>query len=116
VQYYRREEDLQRAVAQYLDARGFIWFHPANERKTEQRIDKKGRSYSPEGNKLKALGVKPGLPDCVILNVRIVIELKIGKNKPTPAQERWLETFRELGWQAHVCRSLDEVMEILEQK
>lgn len=102
---YRLEDDLQKAVAYYLDIRGFIWFHPPNGGLRNKR----------EAAKLKAMGVKPGVPDIVILDPQIVIELKIGNNKPTPSQESWLKTFKALGWQAHVCRSLDEVVEILEK-
>lgn len=114
-QQYHNEDELQIAVAQYLDARKIPWFHPANERKTPVRVDKMGRYYSPSGNKLKAKGVKAGLPDCIILKPKMVIELKIKGNKPTPSQERWLNIFRLLGWPAYVCETLDEVMEIVER-
>jgi len=102
---YRYEDDLQRAVAYYLDIRGYIWFHPPNGGLRNKR----------EAAKLKAMGVKSGVPDCVILDPQIVIELKIKGNKTTSEQKKWLETFKALGWKAYVCRSLDEVREILEE-
>lgn len=102
---YRYENDLQKAVAYYLDIRGCIWFHPPNGGLRNKR----------EAAKLKAMGTKPGVPDVIILDPQIVIELKIKGNKPTPEQNKWLETFKTLGWRAYVCRSLDEVREILEE-
>lgn len=59
---------------------------------------------------LSAEGVQPGPPD-VWLCVRrgevpgLVIEMKVGRNKPTPAQARWLGHLKEQGWTVAVCHS-----------
>jgi hypothetical protein len=105
-------------VAQYLDLRGWLWNHTANERKTTIRA----------GARLKKKGVKPGVPDVMIYEpwkqVRgreptvfefsgfgVAIELKVGRNKPTEAQNGWLDALAARGWSTHVCRSLDGVIE-----
>ena len=124
----RNEEDLQKAVAQYLDlhpkTRGH-WFHPPNE----------GQRHPAVGAKLKRLGMRAGLPDCMCFRSfrsmvvdetalgrasskmmsGLAIELKMPKNYPTPAQRQWHQTLRNCGWRVQVCRSLDEVMEVVEQ-
>jgi hypothetical protein len=57
---------------------------------------------------LKAEGVQPGPPD-VWLPVRrgthpgLVIEMKIGRNKVTPAQQEWLMHLSGQGWAICVC-------------
>lgn len=41
---------------------------------------------------------EPGFPDLILLrrDQFIVAELKVGKNKPTPDQHRWLNAFRNV--------------------
>lgn len=97
------EDDLQKSVALYLDHTGHTWFHPPNG----------GYRSGREAAKLKAMGVKPGVPDIIILDIQTAIELKVGKNKQTQAQVDWQHKLEELGWNYHVCRSLDEVIETL---
>lgn len=120
------EEQLQRAVARYLDhhpATKGHWFHTPNG----------GQRNAIVGAKLKAQGVKKGVPDVLIVKVfysgygkrwedlgksrmlfsGLAIELKVGKNKTTPEQEAWLDVLADCGWKCRVCRSLDEVMEVV---
>ena len=61
---------------------------------------------------LKAEGVKKGVPDVwfPISGVHgekpvkgLVIEMKFGKNKPTPEQEAWLDFLAGVGWRTEVC-------------
>ena len=53
-------------------------------------------------------GVRAGVPD-LRLPIRrapfvgLVIELKVGKNTPTPAQRLWLAHLAREGWQTAVC-------------
>lgn len=118
------EDDLQMAVAQYLDLRGWLWCHVGNERKTTPQA----------GARLKRKGVKPGVPDVLIFEdwnqpLRgesmgvldlmetghgIAIELKAGKNSTTKHQDHWLRELRARGWKTAVCRTIDEVIEATE--
>lgn len=103
------EDDLQIQVAQYLDLKRVFWFHPANERKTTPQA----------GARLKAKGVKAGVPDCMIMLPRgdyngLAIELKHGKNKPTEHQEAVLNNLQSCGWKTAVCYSFDDAKEIID--
>lgn len=69
--------------------------------------------------KLKAEGVKTGVPDLVFPVPRcgfhgLVIELKAGDNKPTKAQEWWLAAFAREGWCAVTCWTANQAIETLE--
>ena len=121
------ENDLQRAVAKVLDYSGLTWFHPPMEGFRNPRT----------GGHMKAKGMKAGVPDCLIFSpfpdpgadesdrdlneVRgywlngLAIELKVGKNKPTPAQLEWADKLRACSWRVEVCRSMDEVLAVLRE-
>ena len=114
------ENDLQRAVAKVLDYSGLTWQHTPNEGKRTPR----------SGAMLKAAGMKAGFPDVAIYSPPkmrnpypgpiayhngLAIELKVGKNKPTPAQLKWLDDLRACGWRCEVCYTLDEVLAILRE-
>lgn len=58
--------------------------------------------------RLKAEGVKSGVPDICLPVAKgkyhgLYIEMKVGNNKPTPNQVKWLDALREQGYQAKVC-------------
>jgi len=112
------EDQLTFAVAEYLDLRGWLYTHfPAGE-------------YRPvkTGAKLKRMGLKRGVPDMLIFEpvvswnmhvgmrtVRppgIAIELKSPKGKPTKEQTMWLAELKARGWLTHVCRTIDEVIQV----
>ena len=121
------ENDLQRAVAKVLDYAGLVWFHPPME----------GFRTPRSGGHMKAKGMKAGICDCLIFTpfvepgddegdrdlneVRgysfagLALELKVCKNKPTPAQLEWADKLRGCGWRVEVCRSIDEVMALLRE-
>jgi hypothetical protein len=117
------EESLQRAVASLLDSMGWLYFHPPNG----------GARDVITGAKLKAQGVKRGVPDVMVFEPwkihnaecegahkcicskghGIAIELKTNKGKTTPEQKAWLASLEERGWLVAVCRTMDEVMDVL---
>jgi hypothetical protein len=118
------ENDLQRAVAKVLDYSGLTWFHPPME----------GFRTPRSGGHMKAKGSKAGVPDCMIFQPfrtygpvdgfpgetwqtvhGLALELKVGKNKPTPAQLEWADKLRACGWRVEVCRSMDEVLAVLRE-
>lgn len=59
--------------------------------------------------KLKALGVKPGVPDLIFPVARggfngLAIELKSMTGTASREQKEWIEALRSQGWRAEVCR------------
>lgn len=104
------EDDLQKATAKFLDMTGLLWCHVANERKTSPAA----------GARLKAKGVKSGVPDVMIFKavlsyVGLAIELKIKPNKVSENQKKWLETLERNEWAVKVCYSIEEVMDTVEK-
>ena len=70
--------------------------------------------------KLKAAGVKSGVPDIDLPAARggyygLHIELKAGKNKIEPKQREWLEHLTQAGRFACVCYGADAATEIIER-
>ena len=120
--YLGPEQRLQRAVGNYLDAKGALWTHPLNEAKRSKF----------ERWLMKILGCKKGVPDVLIFEpqeftseeqflqqfgqpkIGLAIELKIGSNKPTVEQSFWLNSLRAKGWETAVCRTLDEAIETID--
>ena len=111
------ESQLQRAVARVLDASGLLWCHVPNG----------GQRHPAVAKKLKAEGVKRGVPDVLVFEVcrgsasdlsfcdGLALELKVGRNKPTAAQVEWHERLRKNGWRVEVCYTLDEVLGVLRE-
>jgi hypothetical protein len=70
--------------------------------------DRRGRRYSPQAKKLKAEGLRAGVPDLCLPVARLgyhgmFIELKVGGNKPSPEQVEFLDVLAEQGYYAAVC-------------
>jgi hypothetical protein len=106
-----KEDDLQMAVAKYLDLQGILWCHVANERNT---------SFV-KGARLKKKGVKSGVPDCLIFEPRglfysgLAIELKIKPNKVSINQKEWLTSLKNNKWCVGVAYSFDEAKDIIDK-
>ena len=117
----RPEQVLQKQVAAFLDAAlvpPAFWFHCPNG----------GARSKVEGAIFKAMGVKPGIPDCIVVwNADgkdiflgpvpqiLAIELKAKNGRETPDQRRKLAQFKAVGASVAVCKSLDEVIAALTQ-
>jgi len=76
------------------------------------------RRFSPEAMRLKEEGMKPGVPDVVLPVARkefhgMYIELKYGKNKPTPEQIWWNEHLTEQGYLAVICWGWQEAAQVI---
>jgi hypothetical protein len=111
------EERLQMAVARVLDAAGLCWCHVPNG----------GQRNAVVGAKLKAQGVKRGVPDVLVFDAPIdkarysyqcglAIELKNGKaGRVSPEQKAWHNNLLGNDWRVDVCRSLDEVLAVLRE-
>lgn len=111
--YIGLEDNFQISAAQFLDLKGLLWIHPANERKTKVFTTKKGQNISLEGIQLTKKGVKKGASDCLIFEPRkgfcgFFIELKVGKNTPTEHQLSFLEAAKRRGFKTLITWSLEE--------
>ncbi len=105
----RPEERLQRQVAQYLDAclpPEAVWWHTPNQRGTRKKY---------EAQILKALGVKPGVPDCIIIyrGRAIFIELKAPKGSLSVVQKDMRDRLTVAGGLWFEARTLEQVEGVL---
>lgn len=107
--YEGKEDDFQKSVAIYLNSKGAVWCHPPNG----------GKRNIIEASKLKAMGVKKGVPDCLIFNNKrgycgMAIELKVGSNKPQESQVEFMKKLIDIGWFVKVVYSLDTACDIID--
>ena len=78
-------------------------YHCPNGGERPHRLNAKGERYSPEGQRLKAMGTHPGVLD---LHLPLPVtgyhgwwgELKARGEQPTAAQQRWLDDMQRLGY------------------
>lgn len=78
------------------------------------------RRYSPEAMRLKAEGLKNGVPDMCMPIPRkdyhgLYIELKVGRNKPTDEQAWWLDQLTKMGYLALACWGADEAISVIKE-
>ena len=104
---FSKEGDFQRWCCHYLNIVNLDYFHVPN------GIFSNPRSITI----MKRSGLKPGIPDLLVLNSNdtyngLAIELKIKSNKPSLHQKYWLEKFLSHGW-ASVWLNNSEDFEIL---
>lgn len=72
-----------------------------------------------EAARLKAEGVRAGVPDLCVPVARppyhgLYIEMKVGKNKPSAAQRDWIERLRFNGYRAAICYGSAEAIAEIE--
>lgn len=105
------EEALQRACVQWaaLQSRRY----PILEALIH--VPNGGRRPKGEAGKLKAMGVRPGVPDFLLPLPSpakcwsgLAIELKAKDGRLSRAQAEWLERLADAGWRVAVVRSLEE--------
>ena len=90
---------------------------------TEKNLSKKVMVYLKGRTDLHPFRIEPGayggrgISDILLCKDGhfVAIELKVGKNKPTKLQERFIKQIKLHGGHAFVCRSLVEVIECLTQ-
>lgn len=110
-----KEEDIQIALAELLDlikyeGRPLKWCHVPNG----------GKRHIKTAVKMKAAGVKPGIPDIIIFDPPpcymmgskgAMIELKRSKGgKVSDTQQEWLDYLGASGWSVAVCKGIDEAL------
>jgi len=109
----QREHELQKACITWATLNqgqrpALKWLHA---------IPNGGARHFKVAAKLKAEGVKPGVPDLFLPVARggfhgLYIELKIGKNNPSLHQLDWLDHLAVEGYSVHVVR--DDVQRFIE--
>ena len=77
-----------------------------------------GRRDKAEAAHLKKQGVKPGVPDLCLPVPRgnfhgLYIEMKVGKNKPTENQNRWINGLKFNGYAVAICYSAAAARQII---
>ena len=92
------EHDETVAVVEYCDLKGYPVFHIPNEAKRSPAT----------AARLKAEGMRPGVPDLCIPVARgryhsLYIEMKADGGKPTEEQAAWISSLRAEGMCAYVC-------------
>ena len=103
------EDELQRQVVDWLQLAlppGCVFHHSPNE----------GTRHVAFKQKLKRLGTRFGWPDLEIFcpgKPPVFIELKVGKNTITAAQNKTLQALSTAGCVTAVCRNLDDVRQVL---
>ena len=70
--------------------------------------------------RLKAAGVKSGVPDICLPVPKdefhgLYIELKYGKNKPSENQKQWIEQLNKQGYKAKVCYGAEEAIAVIKE-
>lgn len=102
------------ALARWLDFVGVLWAHPANEGKRSWR----------NGARLKAEGLRKGLPDVLVFSPPpslkgakgMAIELKRERGgKVSEDQRRWLIELAAIGWVAIIARGAREAIAELQK-
>ena len=98
------EDDLQRAVMQFLDwalgARGVAYAIPNG-----------GKRHAREAARMKGLGVKPGVPDIGICfeGRSLFVELKAPRGVMSDAQKDMTRRLHYAGGVVMLCRSVEDV-------
>lgn len=108
------EHQEQVMLCRWLDKRKVIYFAVPNG----------GKRHPSVARKLKAEGVKAGVPDIVIpqqarLQIKytgVVIEIKRRQGgRTTEEQRQWLDYFKSEGWLTLVANGADEAIKKLEE-
>jgi len=108
------EDDLQITVADFLgralppDA---YFFAVPNGGKRVQKKNARGEWYSPEATRMKAMGVKAGVPDLIFCwrGHLFAIELKTAKGVPSKAQLDAIGLLQQASASVAICRSVEAV-------
>lgn len=113
------EDDLQIVCVDYLRLfPDILFWHTANQFYRGKTTN--AGAFVGYVSKLKRMGLLPGVSDLLLLFknkdgavVFLAIELKVGYNKPSEAQESFMDAVIERGGYSIVVRSLDSLKAIL---
>ena len=108
------EQQIQCAIAGVLDKLELLWCHVPNE----------GKRSVIAGARLRAAGMKPGVPDILIYDSPpnlpsvkgVAIELKRFKGgRLSENQKDWLDALSKRGWHTVVCKGYSATIKTLEE-
>lgn len=90
------------------------------ELKMLMHIPNEGKRSKRYGAELKRLGLRPGFPDLGLFVPRnnksgLFIEMKVGRNKCTDNQKKWIRNLLEQGYEVKVCYSCEEAIQIIKR-
>jgi hypothetical protein len=121
------EAALQKSVADLLNLHGWCWQHVPGEAHLHGDKEQRARQMK----RMKAQGFRPGMPDVMVferydtrahctlnstadrIGYGVAIELKAGRRKASDAQKQWMADLEDRGWLVAVCRTIDEVIDVL---
>ena len=68
-------------------------------------------------NTFKAMGLKAGVSDVIVLleGKVLFIEFKAAKGAQTPKQKSFQDAVQNLGFEYHICRSLEDFKKIIQK-
>lgn len=105
------ESELQRACVRWFRMQypQYLLFHVPNGGKRNAR----------EAARFKAEGVVPGIPDLFLAEARhgfhgLFIEMKAGKNRPTPEQADAMQMLSASGYLCAVCYTFEAFKELID--
>ena len=83
-------------------------------------VPNEGKRSAAMGARLKAEGLKAGVPDVCLPTahggyIGLYIEMKVKPNKPTEQQTQWLRDLRGAGHFTAVCYTWEEAKDLIEE-
>jgi hypothetical protein len=109
--YLGKEDKMQNQVMNYIKYNypKAVYSHISNE----------GKRSPFERYKMKFLGAKAGIPDVMIFNSNkkyngLAIELKVGYNKPSDNQKKWLKDLKNSGWHTTWSNDIESVYKLID--
>lgn len=83
-------------------------------------IPNEGKRSKATGGRLKAQGLKPGVPDVCLPTahggyIGLYIEMKVKPNRPTENQKNWLRALRAAGHLTAVAYDWEEAKNLIEE-
>lgn len=112
------EDDIQKAVAEHLRARGepgLVWWHTPNGMKLGGKRNSKGIAI--QGARLKGLGARSGVSDIIAVHKGRIycLELKAPGGTASDNQLKFLADMDKAGAYTCLAEGLDRALAVLEQ-
>ncbi len=117
-----RKKPVQREASEQVEL--FKWVSRAQAKHPELslllHVPNGGRRDAISGARLKAQGVRAGVPDLLLPVPRqgwagLWIELKAGRGKVSDVQSAWIDNLRGQGYRVEVCRGWEAAKRTLEE-